>query len=149
MRGAEEEEQRGAKKEERMSSGSNTCGSPAASTTAVSGSSGTCASMGASSCTAPLRADIVVRASSRVAGVRPGIPVAPSLAAAPLHEWAAGSVSSLWPRARSASRRWCRVFQQVLAVGASGLEKALSWVKHVHDMRLCGVEIGDMSAEEE
>ena len=41
------------------------------------------------------------------------------------------------------------MFQQVLAAGAFGLEKALSWVKHAHDMRLCGVELGDMPAEEE
>ena len=42
-----------------------------------------------------------------------------------------------------------RMFQQVLAAGALGLEKALSWVKHAHDMQLCGVELGDMPAEEE
>ena len=55
-----------------------------------------------------------------------------------------------------------RLFQQILTAGAFGLEhirseanpadiftKALPWVKHTHAARLCGVELGDMPAEEE
>ena len=42
-----------------------------------------------------------------------------------------------------------RLFQQVLAAGAFNLREAVSWTKHAHDARLCGVELGDMPAEEE
>ena len=101
--------------------------SAAISTAAASGSSNTCVSTDASLVTAPLRAGFVARASSHVARASPGTPTAPLFATAPRYEHAAGFLSSLWPRARSASRRRCRVLQQVLAAGAFGLGKALSW----------------------
>ena len=106
-------------------------------------------STGVSLLVAPLRVDFVVRASSGTAGASPGDPAPPLLAAAPFRGFTVGHLSRPWQRARSVSRRRCRVLQQVLAAGAFGFKRVLSWVMPARDARPCSVELGDVTAEEE
>ena len=113
------------------------------------GSARTRASTDISLVAAPLRAEFVAHASAGAAGASPGDPAAPWLAVIPFRGFTVGPLSRSWQRARSTARRRYRVLKQVLAAGAFGLEKALSWVRPAHDARPCSVELGDVTAEEE
>ena len=73
----------------------------------------------------------------------------PPLLAAAVGGFTVGDISRPWQRARSVSRRRFRGLQQVLAAGAFGFERVLSWVMPARDARPCSVELGDVTAEEE
>ena len=147
-----EEGQRGVKKEEQLMGGRVALSAAlAAAAIAVwqEGIARTRVSTGVPLLVAPVRVDFAVRASSGSAGASPGDPAPPLLAAAPFRGFTVGHFSRPWQRARSVSRRRCRVLQQVLAAGAFGLERVLSWVMPARDARPCSVELGDVTAEEE